>query len=67
MDIKEFFKDWNEATKELSDSEKGRLATAIIADSIGTTKSTLTGNEKYIYPLYSARLQSEKNDAERMV
>ena len=67
MDIKEFFRDWNDATKELSDSEKGRLATAIIAESIGTGKSVLTGNEKFIYPLYLARLHSEKTDKERAV
>ena len=67
MDIKDFFRDWAEATIELSDSEKGRLATAIIADSIGEKSSILTGNERYIYPLYSARLKNENADRERAV
>lgn len=67
MNLKDFFRDWIDATKELSDSEKGRLATAIIAESIGEKKCALTGNEKYIYPLYSARLQQEKNKTEGIV
>ena len=67
MSIKEFFRDWNEATKELSDSERGRLATAIIAESIGNEKCALTGNEKYIYPLYSARIKQGEIDKERTV
>lgn len=67
MSLKEFFKDWNDATKELSDSEKGRLASAIIAESIGTAHAQITGNEKYVYPLYKARLEKEKMNSERTV
>ena len=67
MSLGEFFRDWNDATKELSDSEKGRLASAIIAESIGTASVAITGNEKYVYPLYKARLEQEKTERERNV
>lgn len=67
MSLKEFFRDWNDATRNLSDSEKGRLASAIIAESIGSSKVAITGNEKYVYPLYKARLEQEKNGQGRNV
>ena len=59
MTIKEFFRDWMDATKELSDSEKGRLMTALVADSNGESV-VMNGNEKFVFPLYSARLREEK-------
>ena len=59
MDIKEFFRDWKEATRELSDSEKGRLMGALVA-SFNGEDVVLSGNEKFVFPLYSARLKAEK-------
>ena len=66
MSIKDFFNDWNDATKELSESEKSRLAMAIVTEAIGG-KADVKGNEKYVFPLYSARLKNEKVDSERTV
>ena len=66
MNIKDFFKDWKDATKELSESEKSRLAMAIVTEAIGGT-AELRGNEKYVFPIYSARLKSEKVDKEGTV
>ena len=66
MSIKDFFTDWNDATKELSESEKSRLAMAIVTEAVGG-QVDLKGNEKYVFPLYSARLKSEKVDGERTV
>ena len=66
MNIKDFFTDWKDATKELSESEKSRLAMAIVTEAIGG-QVELKGNEKYVFPLYSARLKHEKVDNERIV
>ena len=66
MSIKDFFTDWNDATKELSESEKSRLAMAIVTEAVGG-EVELRGNEKYVFPLYSARLKNEKVDKERTV
>ena len=66
MTIKDFFTDWNDATKELSESEKSRLAMAIVSEATGSNVE-LKGNEKYVFPLYSARLKNEKVDRERTV
>ena len=65
MDIKDFFRDWTEATRELSDSEKGRLMSALVSSSNGEDV-VLSGNERFVFPLYSARLKEEKN-SERSV
>ena len=62
MNVKDFFADWNDATKELSVSEQMRLAWAIAAEASGSHVD-LRGNEKYVFPLYSARLG--KADKER--
>lgn len=59
MDIKEFFRDWKEATRELSESEKGRLMSALVASSNGEDV-VLSGNEKFVFPLVSAHLKEEK-------
>ena len=66
MSIKDFFTDWNDATKELSESEKSRLAMAIVTEATGG-KAEVRGNEKYVFPIYSARLKNEKIDTERTV
>ena len=66
MRVKDFFNDWNDATKELSESEKSRLAMAIVTEATGGCVD-LKGNEKYVFPLYSARLKSEKVDTGRAV
>ena len=66
MNLSEFFRDWKDATKELSDSEKGRLVTAIIAEAIGDSVK-VSGNEKFVFPLYKARLEQEKMMKERAV
>lgn len=66
MSIKDFFTDWKDATKELSESERMRLAMAIVAEATGDSVE-LRGNEKYVFPLYSARLKNEKVDKERIV
>ena len=60
MTIKEFFKDWKDATRELSDSEKGRLVNALVAESNGEAV-VVSGNEKFVFPLFSARLKEEQN------
>lgn len=66
MNVKDFFTDWNDATKELSESERCRLAMAIVTEATGGTVE-LRGNEKYVFPLYSARLKNEKIDKEGTV
>lgn len=66
MSIQEFFRDWKEATCELSDSEKGRLMSALVAVFNGE-EVVVSGNEKFVFPLYSARLREEKSDKERIV
>ena len=66
MTVQEFFRDWKDATRELSDSEKGRLISALVAVSNGEAV-TVSGNEKFVFPLYSARLKEEKTDKERIV
>lgn len=65
MNIQEFFRDWKEATRELSDSEKGRLVSALVAVSNGENV-VVSGNEKFVFPLYSARIKEEKLDKERV-
>lgn len=66
MSFQEFFRDWKDATKELSDSEKGRLMSALVAVSNGEDV-VVSGNEKFVFPLYSARLKEAKADKERTV
>ena len=66
MSVKEFFRDWNSATRELSEAEKNRLARAIIAKSNGD-EVNVVGNEKYVFSLYADRLDSEKEEVERAV
>ena len=66
MTVKEFFRDWMEATRELSDSEKGRLMSALVAEFKGE-QVVVSGNEKFVFPLYSARLRETKTDRERTV
>ena len=66
MSFQEFFRDWKDATKELSDSEKGRLMSALVAVSNGEDV-VVSGNEKFVFPLYSARLKEVKADKERTV
>ena len=66
MTVKEFFRDWKEATRELSDSEKGRLVSALVAVSNGENV-VVSGNEKFVFPLFSARIKEEMTDKERTV
>ena len=61
MSVKEFFRDWETATRELSDSEKGRLMSAIVAEFNGKSV-TVSGNERFVLPLFSARLKEEKRE-----
>ena len=66
MTFQEFFSDWEDATRELSDSEKGRLMSALVAVAHGE-EVAVSGNEKFVFPLYSARIKRAKTDRERIV
>lgn len=61
MSVKEFFRDWGTATKELSDSEKGRLMSALVAEANGEDVA-VSGNERFVFPIFSARLKEEKEE-----
>lgn len=66
MSVKDFFTDWKDTTKNLSESEKMRLAYAIVERATGE-EAVIRGNEKYIFPLYEARIENEKINSERTV
>ena len=63
MTVKEFFKDWENATIELSDSEKGRLMNAVVALANGE-EVTVNGNEKFVLPLFMSRFKEENEEEE---
>lgn len=53
--------DWAEVTQELSAEEKGRLIDAIVAYDNGEDwQLMITGNERYVFPSYKARIDRWK-------
>lgn len=50
--------DWSAVTQELQPDEKGRLIDAIVAYDNGEDwRSIITGNERFVFPSYKARIE----------
>ena len=56
--LKVYF-DFDEKTKEYSDEEKGRLLLAMLRYAKDGIEEPLTGNEKYIFPVFKSMIDNE--------
>ena len=56
------YQDWTEATSKLKDGEKGRLIDAMVvyAATGKDVSDTLTGNEQYLYPMFRAQIDRDR-------
>lgn len=59
------FLDWTEATRKLTDEEKGRLINAMVLHAKGEpTDNILTGNEAYLFPMFQLQIDRDMQEYE---
>lgn len=63
MDVVQFFNLWETATIALSDAERGRLITALVATSHNEgTDAIMTGREKNAFPYLKTIIEKATNE-----
>ena len=63
MDVVQFFNLWESVTIALSEAEKGRLITALVAESHDEdVRSIMTGREKNAFPYLQTIIEKATNE-----
>lgn len=54
--------DWAEVTTTLSDAEKGRLISAMVAYAKEKKLLELSGTERHLFPMFKAQIDRDRDD-----
>ena len=62
MQYLQFFADKEELLEPFDDAERGRLFTAMLSYSLHCEEIPLTGNERFVWPVFKQMIDTQKQD-----